>query len=444
MVKALVLFLLCLVLICVVVDANIIRFLESLNTINQNLAESLLKRSSFRLAREQPLLSGESDKLLLEDNFGRAWLFKFGYGADERRKENFSARILDLAGVDSISAFPFTISINGTPVPGIIIRFIREADDLDLNKEVLSPEDKDYIIRASIVDYWLGSESPFFLRRKQGKGLISGDRDSPFFFYSSEEAPGFFEHSVYKQLYGLLDKEDIDFTKTEDFIFYIGSFRDDYLKKLFNENMSLYYGEEESQVLLEEFLRKKNNLGEGFKKSFINSHTTKSTESTFIAGKPNRSNIRLYALRAIKRALLEIARNALLTTRSYFSYAPPQKDIVIVFSPKAAFLTASIIEQAEDRIDGGEQVNIGKVKYRILSALEALRQREENRHEKLGVILYIEVISRRFDEVGAIPEYTDMRIHPVAAERLETRPLFFYYGEKNKRLTLDDWDKGAF
>jgi hypothetical protein len=121
------------------------------------LEDANISKLTFELAPQQLIKSGSKLKLTLEDNFGRAWIFKPAmFNSGKEYRATVAYRVYKLFGLNSPEMHVIRLMLNGKEVTGSIQRYWDNVTpQYDFPEGKVGPGAVRFLLKAQVLDWLL-------------------------------------------------------------------------------------------------------------------------------------------------------------------------------------------------------------------------------------------------------------------------------------------------
>ncbi len=210
------------------------------------LENNIFKKLVFCLSDFQ-LQKGTSLKLILEDQFGKKWIFKPG---EKAKSEIVVYHLFTLFGIEAPEIHFIELPVNGKEVFGSIQKFIDNQGNLyDISPVELTRETLVYLLRSHVFTWLLANydahaKNFLITSLKRGKvhKIVRIDNDGAFGILGDDELEinfsppwyGNLNRSYYNKLWKsfMLNNIELDLNGNYEFVKFVAYFPDEFFKKL--------------------------------------------------------------------------------------------------------------------------------------------------------------------------------------------------------------------
>lgn len=377
---------------------NVTEEYEKLIKTYENFIEleiDVFKDLTFTLSDSQ-IKTGTVLKLMLEDQLGRKWIFKFGDSGPKGPVEIY--RLFKLFGLDAPEIHYKTLNINGKMMQGSIQKFIENQGTLKGVKPDELPQNcLDYLSKAYVFNWLVANhkshEEQFIvagndkikeiLRVDNSIEPILGEDELKYDYFpvSSVKPPAslMYYYGFWKDY--MSNKISLPLEEAYEFIIFISDFPDEFFKQLFSSMPDF-----NNKINL--IIRRKHNLPNDFSK-FYNDLLIKRGGSVRFSKKANYKNISDEICRKLELEI-EKLKNEKLKLKGLLKKQQEIKAVVSYDAYKQALIIyktnwlklketgKSLVELCDD----------------ALKKLEILESSETNKYEKEAVKHYIEEVKK--------------------------------------------------
>lgn len=370
---------------------NLMSKIENLARLDWELDTQRIKRISFELAEEQPLV-GTGEKYVLVDANGDAWLFKVhespsSFYCNVEESVSYWGKV---CGLNIVDVHKIILPINGKMVQGTIQRMIPDVITLHgFNLYKLNPPQISELLKQQVLDYFVDNYGTtgdnFLLGVKTGK-IYGIDKDSSFdidekVMRKNDSLRCFTGEGVYSDIWNayLAGKLDIDIEPAVILIDFMSETSKEMVTKTFGPLLS--ETEKATFNSIEDLWNKKKMLAS----ELIRFYKTMFKKRKEVLKIPNKQKVNKYKKQVFKKLNDEIKEKYRLLKKFNIKKTTVQNEIIVISSEGAWLLIEDKLLKPYSKRGVFQKENYADA----IVGLQELRDNSESIAEKIAITLYI-------------------------------------------------------